>query len=178
MVLKREALVAATRAALPSHVPGARRDRGALDLPGARFYLERVLGAGADALLALLATWRRRSTGVLRGTGEASGEHAAARLQLPGRLCSRHPRRCLGRPPGTGREKDSSGDPDRLIESKARFDEPIYTGAASLLTLAGGIGSAGDPRAGRAASPRSASPPSRVTAAPKPLSPSPTDEAK
>jgi len=39
--------------------------------------------------------------------------------------------------------KDSSGDADRLIESKARFDEPIYTGAAPLLTLAGGIGCAG-----------------------------------
>jgi 4-hydroxy-tetrahydrodipicolinate synthase len=39
--------------------------------------------------------------------------------------------------------KDSSGDADRLIESKAHFDEPIYTGAASLLTLAGGIGCTG-----------------------------------
>jgi 4-hydroxy-tetrahydrodipicolinate synthase len=39
--------------------------------------------------------------------------------------------------------KDSSGDPDRLLETLTTWDKPIYTGSAALLALAGPLGAAG-----------------------------------
>ena len=39
--------------------------------------------------------------------------------------------------------KDSSGDPDRLLETLAGWDRPLYTGSSALLTMAGLLGGAG-----------------------------------
>ena len=39
--------------------------------------------------------------------------------------------------------KDSTGDPDRLLEELEVFDRPIYVGSSALLALAGPLGCAG-----------------------------------
>jgi 4-hydroxy-tetrahydrodipicolinate synthase len=39
--------------------------------------------------------------------------------------------------------KDSSGDADRLLHTLLRWDGPLYTGSAALLSLAGPVGCAG-----------------------------------
>lgn len=44
---------------------------------------------------------------------------------------------------GVSGMKDSSGDPDRLLEELAAFAGPLYVGASSLLALAGPLGCAG-----------------------------------
>jgi 4-hydroxy-tetrahydrodipicolinate synthase len=138
---EREALVAATRAALPSDVPvlagiGAPSTYQALD------YLERVVGAGADALLALSLPGGADQLAYYEALAKQAGNTPLLAYNYPGASAPGIPVEVLVGLPVQG-VKDSSGDADRLIESKARFDEPIYTGAAPLLTLAGGIGCAG-----------------------------------
>lgn len=39
--------------------------------------------------------------------------------------------------------KDSTGDPERLLETLSVFDGPLYTGSSALLSLAGPLGCAG-----------------------------------
>jgi 4-hydroxy-tetrahydrodipicolinate synthase len=138
---EREALVAATRAALPSGVPvlagiGAPSTYQALD------YLERVVSAGADALLALSLPGGADQLAYYEALAKKAGSTPLLAYNYPGASAPGIPVEVLLGLPVQG-VKDSSGDADRLIESKARFDEPIYTGAASLLTLAGGIGCTG-----------------------------------
>jgi 4-hydroxy-tetrahydrodipicolinate synthase len=138
---EREALVSAARAALPSHVPvlagiGAPSTYQALD------YLERVLGAGADALLALSLPGGADQLAYYEALAKQAGNTPLLAYNYPGASAPGIPVEVLVGLPVQG-VKDSSGDPDRLIDSKARFDEPIYTGAAALLTLAGGIGCEG-----------------------------------
>ena len=138
---EREALVAATRAALPSDVPviagiGAPSTYQALE------YLDRAVGAGADALLALSLPGGADQLAYYEALAKQAGELPLLAYNYPGASAPGIPVDVLIGLPVQG-VKDSSGEPDRLIESKARFPEPIYTGAASLLTLAGGIGCAG-----------------------------------
>jgi 4-hydroxy-tetrahydrodipicolinate synthase len=138
---EREALVAATRAALPSNVPviagiGAPSTYQALD------YLERAVAGGADGLLALSLPGGADQLAYYEALAKQAGELPLLGYNFPGASAPGIPVDVLVGLPVQG-VKDSSGEPDRLIESKARFDEPIYTGAASLLTLAGGIGCAG-----------------------------------
>lgn len=44
---------------------------------------------------------------------------------------------------GVAGMKDSTGDPDRLLEELAVFDRPLYVGSSGLLSLAGPLGCAG-----------------------------------
>lgn len=39
--------------------------------------------------------------------------------------------------------KDSSGDPDRLLQTLASWDRPVYVGSSALITYAGALGCAG-----------------------------------
>ena len=39
--------------------------------------------------------------------------------------------------------KDSSGDPDRLLETLESWERPLYVGSSALLALAGPLGCAG-----------------------------------
>ena len=122
-------------AALPSNVPvlagiGAPSTYQALD------YLDRVAGAGAGAVLALSLPGGADQIAYYEALAKQAGELPLLAYNYPGASAPGIPVEVLLKLPVQG-VKDSSGDPDRLIESKALFDEPIYTGAASLLTLAG-----------------------------------------
>ena len=138
---EREALVSAARAALPANIPviagvGAPSTYQALD------YLDRVVGAGADALLALSLPGGADQYAYYESLAKRAGHTPLLAYHYPGASAPGIPLSVLAELPVQG-GKDSSGESDRLLETKAHFDEPIYTGAASLLTLAGGIGCAG-----------------------------------
>jgi 4-hydroxy-tetrahydrodipicolinate synthase len=138
---EREALVAATRAAVPSNVPviagiGAPSTFQALD------YLDRAVAGGADAVLALSLPGGADQTAYYEKLAKQASGVPLLAYNYPGASAPGIPVEVLVDLPVQG-VKDSSGDPDRLIETNARFGEATYTGAASLLTLAAGIGCAG-----------------------------------
>jgi len=138
---EREALVTAARAALPANVPviagiGAPSAYQALD------YLNRVIGAGADALLVLSLPGGADQYAYYEALAKRAGHTPLLAYHYPSASAPGIPVSVLADLPVQG-VKDSSGEPDRLLETKATFDEPIYTGSAALLTLAGGIGCAG-----------------------------------
>jgi 4-hydroxy-tetrahydrodipicolinate synthase len=138
---EREALVAAARAAIPANVPvvagiGAPSTYQALD------YLDRVVAAGADGVLALSLPGGADQVAYYEALAKQAGTTPLLAYNFPASSAPGIPLPVMIGLPIQG-VKDSSGDPDRLLDTKALFDEAIYTGAAALLTLAGGIGCEG-----------------------------------
>jgi 4-hydroxy-tetrahydrodipicolinate synthase len=137
---ERDELVGAVRAAAPADVPviagtGAATGRRAAELT------ERAFGSGADAVLVLsppgVADPRRYYDRVARSaTGPLLAYHFP-RASAPG-----IPVDLLADLPVAGL-KDSSGDAARLLHEREDFAGDLWTGAASLLSLSGGIGAAG-----------------------------------
>ena len=137
---ERDAVVGAVRAAAPSGVPvlagtGAATGRRAAELT------ERAFAAGADAVLVLsppgVADPRRYYD---RVAASASGPLLA--YHFPGASAPGIPVDVLADLPVAGL-KDSSGDAARLLHEREVFAGDLWTGAASLLSLAGGTGAAG-----------------------------------
>jgi 4-hydroxy-tetrahydrodipicolinate synthase len=137
---ERDELVAAVRTALPADVPvlagtGAPTGRQAADLS------ERAFASGADAVLALsppgVADPRpyfdriaKAATGPLLAYHFPGASSPGIRVDLLPEL------------PVSGL-KDSSGDAARMLHEAEVFDGDLYTGAASLLSLCGALGTAG-----------------------------------
>ena len=137
---ERDELVAAVRAALPAGVPviagtGAPTGRQAAVLT------ERAFGAGADAALALSPPGVADPRAYYeRVAASASGPLLA--YHFPGASAPGIPVDVLPDLPVAGL-KDSSGDAARLLHEREVFAGDLWTGAASLLSLCGGIGAAG-----------------------------------
>src|SRR4051794_26015530 len=137
---ERDELVAAVRTALPADVPvlagvGAPTGRQAAGLT------ERAFAGGADAVLALSPPGvddprAYYDTVAKAATGPLLAYHLP-RVSQPG-----IPVDLLPELPVSGL-KDSSGDGARLLHEREVFAGDLYTGAASLLALAGAIGAAG-----------------------------------
>src|SRR3954471_19001263 len=137
---ERDELVAAVRAAVPTDVPvlagvGAPTGRQAAELT------ERAFAAGADAVLALsppgVADPRPYYEAVAKAaTGPLLAYH------FPGASLPGIPVELLPELPVSGL-KDSSGDAARLLHERETFRGDLYTGAASLLMLAGAVGTDG-----------------------------------
>ena len=137
---ERDALVGAVRAAVPADVPvlagtGAPTGRQAAELT------ERAFAAGADAVLTLsppgVADPRTYYEAVAKAaTGPLLAYH------FPGAAAPGIPVDLLPDLPVAGL-KDSSGDAARLLHEREAFAGDLWTGAASLLSLSGGIGAAG-----------------------------------
>jgi 4-hydroxy-tetrahydrodipicolinate synthase len=137
---ERDAVVGAVRAALPAEVPvlagtGAPTGRQAAGLT------ERAFAAGADAVLALsppgVPDPRRYYEAVAKAaTGPLLAYH------FPGAAAPGIPVDLLPDLPVSGL-KDSSGDAGRLLHERDVFAGELYTGAATLVGLAGAVGAAG-----------------------------------
>ena len=137
---ERDELVGAVRAAAPADVPviagtGAATGRRAAELTECAF------GSGADAVLVLsppgVADPRRYYDRVARSaTGPLLAYH------FPGASAPGIAVDLLADLPVAGL-KDSSGDAARLLHEREVFAGDLWTGAASLLSLSGGIGAAG-----------------------------------
>lgn len=138
---ERGELVRAARDALPPTVPviagiGSASTRQALA------YLDEVVDAGASGLIAISLPGSADQRAYYEQLRERAGSIPLLAYHYPGVSAPGLPTEILASLPVDGL-KDSSGDPNRLLEEHAKFAAPLYTGAAALLTLAGGIGCAG-----------------------------------
>lgn len=138
---ERAELVHAVRAAIPAGIPilagiGAPSTRQALEHLGAS------LEAGADGLLALSLPGGADQLAYYETLASASGEVPLLAYHFPAMSAPGIPLPLLRSLPVDG-VKDSSGDPDRLLDTLTTFHQPLYTGAAALLSLAGPLGVTG-----------------------------------
>jgi 4-hydroxy-tetrahydrodipicolinate synthase len=138
---ERAALVSAAKSSLPRGIPVI-AGIGAPSTYQALRYLEYAADAGADGLLALSLPGGADQREYYDTLAKAAGNLPLLAYNYPAASAPGIPVSVLTELPVQG-VKDSSGEADRLIETRALFDEPIYTGAAPLLTLAGGIACAG-----------------------------------
>jgi 4-hydroxy-tetrahydrodipicolinate synthase len=138
---ERDALIAAVRAALPDRVPvlagtGAPTGRQAAALT------ERAFDAGADAALALSPAGVADPRPYYDRVAKAAGGRRLLAYHFPGASSPGIAVGLLPDLPVSGL-KDSSGDPDRLLQELDVFDGDLYTGAAVLLTMCHAVGAAG-----------------------------------
>jgi 4-hydroxy-tetrahydrodipicolinate synthase len=138
---ERVALLTATRKAVPLEVPVVAGTGG----PSARQAAELTRDAreaGADAVLALCPPRTNDPRPYYDAVAEAAGGLPALAYHFPQTA-----------PPGIPLEvvadlrvqgmKDSSGDPERLLDELEVFDRWLYVGASPLLLMAGSLGIAG-----------------------------------
>jgi dihydrodipicolinate synthase/N-acetylneuraminate lyase len=102
-----------------------------------------AMRAEADAVLA----WPPPRTaggqaGYFRAVAEAADGRAVLAYNFPQLFPPGIPVDTLGDLPIAG-VKDSSGDPDRLLDELAHYGGATYVGSSALLTLAGPMGGAG-----------------------------------
>jgi len=138
---ERAALVSALKATLPPNVPVV-CGIGAPSTYQALGHLDHAIGAGADALLALSLPGDADQVAYYETLCTRAGSTPLLAYHYPGASAPGIPIGVLATLPVRG-VKDSSGDAERLLETKATFDEPIYTGSPALLSLAGATGCAG-----------------------------------
>jgi 4-hydroxy-tetrahydrodipicolinate synthase len=140
---ERSALLDAVRAAVPpsSGVPviagtGAPSARQAAALTTA------ACDHGADAVLALSPPGAADPRPYYDQVAKAAGATPVLAYHFPAVSLPGIPVELLADLPVAGC-KDSSGDAGRLLESRHRYDGPLYVGSAALLSFAGPLGCAG-----------------------------------
>lgn len=137
---ERRQLVEAVRAAVPG-VPllvgtGAPSSRQAGELT------EDARGCGADAILALAPPSSADLASYYRAVAEAAGGLPTLAYHFPQVSAPGVPVDELLDLPVQG-IKDSSGDPDRLLDEVSRYAGWLYVGSSALLSLAGPLGATG-----------------------------------
>ncbi len=138
---ERALLVATVRAALPSQV-AVLAGSGAPSAPQAVRLTKMVLDAGADAVLVLSPPQSSDAHRYYELVADAAYGVSVLAYHFPAASPPGLPVKVLGELPVKGL-KDSSGDIHRLYEELETFDGWLYTGAASLVLLAGALGCAG-----------------------------------
>jgi 4-hydroxy-tetrahydrodipicolinate synthase len=138
---ERVALIEAVRGAVPPGIPviagtGAPSARQAAALTGD------AVDAGADAALAFPPPGSRDLTGYYRAVAGAAGGRPVLAYHFPRVSAPGIPVEALAGLPVAG-VKDSSGDPDRLLDELAHYPGATYVGSSAVLALAGPMGAAG-----------------------------------
>lgn len=138
---ERGALVAAVRSAVPAAVPviagtGAPSSRQAAGLT------REAVDAGADAVLAWPPPGSRDLPGYFGAIAAAAAGRPVLAYHIPPISSPGVPVGALGTLPVAG-VKDSSGDPDRLLDELVNYPGATYVGSSALLALAGPMGGAG-----------------------------------
>ena len=138
---ERIALIEAVRGAVPPGIPviagtGAPSARQAAGLTG------EAIGAGADAVLAFPPPGSRDLTGYYKAVAGAADRHPVLAYHFPRVSAPGIPVEALPGLPVAG-VKDSSGDPDRLLNELAHYRGSTYVGSSAVLALAGPMGAAG-----------------------------------
>jgi 4-hydroxy-tetrahydrodipicolinate synthase len=138
---ERDELIRAVRAAVRAGVP-VLAGTGAPSARQAARLTARAREAGADGFLALSPPGAADPRPYYAAVAEAAGDLPVLAYHIP-----------AVSPPGIRVEhlpdlpvaglKDSTGDPDRLLEELDVFPGALYVGAASVLALAGPLGCAG-----------------------------------
>jgi 4-hydroxy-tetrahydrodipicolinate synthase len=138
---ERLVLLGAVRAAVAGRVPviagtGAPSARLAADLTAA------AADHGADAALVLSPPGAADSRPYYERVVAAAGLVPVLAYHFPAASAPGIPVAVLEELPVAGC-KDSSGDPDRLLETLSGWDGPLWVGSSALLALAGPLGCAG-----------------------------------
>jgi 4-hydroxy-tetrahydrodipicolinate synthase len=97
---------------------------------------------GADAVLALSPPGAADPRPYYDEVAKAAGATPLLAYHFPAMSAPGIPVALLPELPVVG-YKDSSGDPDRLLEALTTYDGHVYVGSSSLLALAGPVGCAG-----------------------------------
>lgn len=138
---ERVELVSAVRAAIPASVPvlaGTGAVTGAL----AAASTVAAFDAGADAALVLSPPRVADPRGYYEAVARAAGDRPIMAYHFPAASAPGVPVELLAELPVTG-IKDSSGEPERLLQTLDAFGGAVYTGSATLLSMAGAVGATG-----------------------------------
>ena len=138
---ERSELIRAVREVLPAGIAviagtGAPARRDAVSFTSA------ACDEGVDAVLALSLSGVADLPAYYTALARAAGSVPLLAYHYPKVSAPGIPLAVLRDLPVQG-AKDSSGDPDRLLETVTTWDQPLYTGSAALLALAGPLGCAG-----------------------------------
>jgi dihydrodipicolinate synthase/N-acetylneuraminate lyase len=138
---ERVALIEAVRAAVPPGIPVI-AGTGAPSARQAAALTADAVRAGADALLAFPPPGSRDLTGYYGTVAGAAGDRPVLAYHFPRVSAPGVPVTALAGLPVAG-VKDSSGDPDRLLDELAHYPGATYVGSSAVLALAGPMGAAG-----------------------------------
>ncbi len=138
---ERAELIGAVRAAVSPAVPvlagtGANTTAEAARLTAA------AVGAGADGVLAWPPPGGEDLRGYFDAVAAAAGERPVLAYHIPWLSAPGVPVDALPSLPVAG-QKDSSGDPDRLLAEVTQYRGLTYVGSSAVLSLAGPLGAAG-----------------------------------
>lgn len=138
---ERATLVEAVRACVPPAVP-VLAGTGAPSIWQATALTRDAVAAGADAVLAWPPAGSRDLPGYYAAVAGAAGGRPVLAYHIPPVSMPGVPVDALAALPVAG-VKDSSGDPDRLLDELAHYPGATYVGSSALLALAGPMGAAG-----------------------------------
>lgn len=138
---ERTGLLKAVRAEVPASLPviagtGAPSIRMAVD------FTARAVDDGTDGVLALSPPGAGDVVGYYEAVVDAAGSVPVLAYHYPDVSPPGIPVADLARLPVAGC-KDSTGDPERLLEELAVWDRPVYTGSSAMLSFAGPMGAQG-----------------------------------
>jgi 4-hydroxy-tetrahydrodipicolinate synthase len=138
---ERSELIKAVRLAVPPDVP-VLAGTGAPSVRQAVALTAEAMAAGADAVLAWPPPWSRDLAGYFKAVAEAAQPRPVLAYHFPRVYPPGVPVDMLASLPVAG-QKDSSGDPDRLLDELAHYEGATYVGSSALLSLAGPMGATG-----------------------------------
>ena len=138
---ERAALIEAVRGAVPPGTPVI-AGTGAPSARQAAVLTADAAAAGADAVLAFPPPGSRDLTGYFGAVAGAAGGRPVLAYHFPRVSAPGVPVAALAGLPVAG-VKDSSGDPDRLLDALAHYPGATYVGSSAVLALAGPMGAAG-----------------------------------
>jgi dihydrodipicolinate synthase/N-acetylneuraminate lyase len=136
---ERASVIAAVRAAVTVPLIAG---TGAQTPGRAAALTEAAVAAGADAILAWPPPGSADLDGYYAAVAQAASGRPVLAYHFPKVSAPGVPVEALSRLPVTG-VKDSSGDPNRLLEEMTRYPGATYTGSSALLTLGGLSGGTG-----------------------------------
>jgi 4-hydroxy-tetrahydrodipicolinate synthase len=138
---ERVALIGSVRAAVGGSVPVI-AGTGAAAVDRAAALTAAAVGAGADAVLAWPPPGSEDLAGYFGAVAAAAGGLPVLAYHIPWLSAPGIPVSALGGLPVAG-QKDSSGDPNRLLDEVAHYPGATYIGSSALLALAGPVGATG-----------------------------------
>jgi 4-hydroxy-tetrahydrodipicolinate synthase len=138
---ERSALIDAIRQAIPAGVPVI-AGTGALSARQAVGLTTEAVAAGADAVLAWPPPGGVDTPGYFKAVADAAQGRPVLAYHFPRVYPPGIPVTALAGLPIAG-QKDSSGEPERLLDELAHYPGPTYVGSSALLALAGPLGAAG-----------------------------------
>jgi 4-hydroxy-tetrahydrodipicolinate synthase len=138
---ERHEVIAVVRGAVPAHIPVI-AGTGAPTAELAAMLTADAVNAGADAILAWPPPGSADLDGYFAAVAAAASGRPVLAYHFPRVSAPGVPVEALSRLPVIG-QKDSSGDPNRMLEELTRYAGATYTGSSALLTLAGLSGAAG-----------------------------------